>query len=155
MNYKEYKDIKQNEFSELPIFWAFSMEQFSKAMEERGLTKDDTDKIYALGSGGYYLRSDADKIRAFFSKEDELPKLMQDYDFAKDAIKSEMADHEYFINWQADYDVCSCFGNVEYTESDTELNDYFTQLNWSKETQRAYFDAKRELYKEWEENDLF
>ena len=35
-------------------------------------------------------------------------------DFAEGAFLYEIGNNEYMINWQADYDVCSCFGYVEY-----------------------------------------
>jgi hypothetical protein len=42
MNYEEWKNTKQKEFDELPIFFAFNDKQFKEAMEERGLTENDT-----------------------------------------------------------------------------------------------------------------
>src|SRR5574344_210153 len=108
MTYEEYKNKKQEEFNDLPIFYAFSNEQFEAAMNERGLTLKDTDKIFKLGdTGGFYLKKDAEIIRAYFSKQDELSELMKDKTFATEAFLYEMNNHEYAINWQGDYDVCS------------------------------------------------
>ena len=152
MNYEEYKKERQDEFNKLPIFFAFGNDQFREAMEERGLTENDTDKIYSLGYGGYYLRSDADIIRGYFNKPDKLPELMQDYDFCKSAVLYEMGNHEYCINWQADYDVMSCFGDIKYTDSSDELKQYFDTLNWSDMQRKAYLDARMEYYKKAEEN---
>lgn len=116
MKYQEYKEKRQKEFNALPIFWAFSEKQFAEAMEERGLTEDDTDQIYSLGMGGYYLRSDADVIREYFNRPDELRELMNEREFAESAFYYEMQNHEYPINWQGDWDVCNCFGSCEYEE---------------------------------------
>lgn len=162
ITYEEYRLNRQAEFNALPIFFAFSKEQFKEAMEERGLTENDTDKIYGLGSGvsgGFYLRSDADKIRAFMDKPDELPELMKDYDFAKSAFYYEMRNHEYAINWQADWDVCRCFCYEEelpyHGDESGELTKYFDFLGWDEQTRQAYRDARKQYYKAAEENDWF
>jgi hypothetical protein len=165
MKYKEWKDARQNEFNALPLFWAFGREQFKKAMEERGLTENDTDKLYRLGdSGAMYLKSDADKINAYFKAQEQKPKLadlMRDYDFAKDAIYYEMCNHEYAINYQRNWDVCNCFADEElpYYGDDyygkDELNRYFDIMNWGDETRRAWKDAKAQYYKHAEENGWF
>lgn len=62
--YTEMKKRHQQMFNELPVFYAFSEEQFTLEMKKRGLKPKNTDKIYRLGdSGGYYLRADAELIR--------------------------------------------------------------------------------------------
>ena len=155
MNYKEYKDAKQEEFNSLPIFYAFSDRQLEEKMKERGLTLTDTDKIYRLGDcGGFYLKSDAEIIRKYFTKHDDLSDLLKDYDFAFDAFYYEMGNHEYHINWQADYDVCSCFGHVDFDESYDIVN-YFNQLDWNKTTRSAYMDARRKFYKDADEKGWY
>lgn len=154
ITYEEYRDARQQEFNALPIFFAFSNDQFREGMEKLGLTENDTDKIYKLGYGGFYRKSDAPLIRAY-ADGDRLDDLMQNYDFAKDAIYYEMCNHEYAINWQADFDVMSCFGNIEYTDSSDELEQYFDQLKWSNDQRRAYLDARREYYKAAEEHEWF
>lgn len=154
MNYTEYKNMKQEEFDKLPIFYAFGNDQFKKAMEERGLKETDTDKIYALGHVGYYLRSDADIVRAYFKKKDELPELMKDHEFAVSAFRYEMDNHEYAINWQADYDVCSCFGHCEYGEC-KDATDYLSEMGYGDDVVKAYMEARRSHYKAADENEWF
>lgn len=128
MTYQEWKEKNQKEFNDLPIFFAFGREQFKKAMEERGLTENDTDKIYRLGdSGGFYLRTDSPIIKAFFEKDgDDLRELMKDHDFAVSAFRYEMDNHEYAINYyQGDWEVVGCFSKkpLEY-EDDKNYKDY-------------------------------
>ena len=93
MTYTEYKNARQGEFNALPIFWAFSNRQFEEAMQERGLTMNDTDKIFFIGAGGFALKSDKDAILAFLKKEDPLPEMMKDPAFAEDAFFYEMCNH--------------------------------------------------------------
>ena len=154
MTYKEYREKSQKEFNELPIFWAFSNDQFKKAMEERGLTVNDTDKIYRLGSGGFYLKKDAQIIRDYMNKPDELPELMKDSAFAQDAFYYEMANHEYHINWQADWDVCNCFGKCKYGEEKSG-SDYLKEMGYGQQVIDDYYLARRKFLKDADENDWY
>lgn len=158
MTYKEYREQREKEMNELPIFWAFSTEQFMEEMKKRtrATTVEGAAKlVYRFGNGGFYLKTDAQKVRDYFNKPDQLPELMKDYNFAFDAILYEMNNHEYAINWQADWDVCSCFGHVDYSDTEDELQRYFDQLGWEDTTRCAYFAAKKEHYKMAEENEWF
>lgn len=154
MKYVDYLKVKREGFNALPVFWAFSMEQFREAMEERGLTENDTDKIFSLGAGGYFLKKDKDIIHAYFSKKDELPELMKDPVFAEDAFYYEMCNHEYGINGQGDWDVCSCFGKCEY-EYDKGGKDYLEEIGYGPDVVKAYKAAERRYYKDAEENEWF
>lgn len=155
MTYTEYKNARQGEFNALPIFWAFSNRQFEEAMQERGLTMQDTDKIFSIGAGGFALKSDKDAILAFLNKEDPLPELMKDPAFAEDAIRYEMGNHEYHINWQGNWDVLSCFGDVEYTNAEDDLEQYFEQLKWEKQTRDAFFSARRKFLEDADRNGWY
>ena len=158
MTYQEYKDKAQKEFDELPIFFAFGREQFKAAMEARGLTENDTDKIYRLGdSGGYYLRSDAPIIRAFFEKDKNdktLDELMKDHDFAVSAFRYEMDNHEYAINYyQGDWEVVGCFSKkpLEFSD-DKNYKDYLYDagmedlIPWYQEARNSHFKAAEDWF---------
>lgn len=71
------------------------------------------------------------------------------YDFVKSSFLYEMYNHEYGINWQADWDVLSCFGNPVYGEY-KELNEYFDELNFSDVQRKAYIDARKEYFKKFD-----
>ena len=154
MTYKEYKDQRQKEFNELPIFFAFSKDQFKKAMEERGLTENDTDQLYGIGPGGYYLKKDAQTIRDFMYAEDPLPGLMKDPEFAEDAFYYEMANHEYHINWQGDWDVCQCFCDVEYND-EYSYADYLLLGDYDDSTIEAFKKARARFLKDCDENGWY
>ena len=152
MTYGEWKDAKQKAFNELPIFFAFNDYQFKEAMEERGMTVNDTDKIFKLGTGGYYLRTDAQKIRDFINSQNELHGLMKERDFAVSAFLYEMQNHEYAINrYQGDFDVCDCFleSEPEFGEKKS-YRDYLKEAgheDWIEPYQEArqkYFELERE-----------
>lgn len=136
--YREYKESITQGINKLPIFWAFGDKQFEKAMNERGLSKNDINQIYALGGGGYYLRKDAEVVRNYFNSCDELEELMKDFEFAKSAFYEEICNHEYIINCQGDYDVISCFYDIEWLGDSADYNDYFKVLGVDKNIITAY-----------------
>ena len=74
------------------------------------------------------------------------------YEYMKKAFLYEMYNHEYGINWEADYDVLSCFGRLEYKGNDmtcgSELKDYFEQLKFDDTKKQAYMDARKQYYNE-------
>ena len=142
MTYEEYTNARQKEWDALPIFYAFGQAQFEEALKERGYKKKDYKDLVNLGHGAFCHRSALPAIKAF-TEADRLAELMQDYDFAYDAVYYEMANHEYHINLQGDYDVCSCFGAVGWHEDDAYT--YFKELGWSADTVRAYACARRDF----------
>lgn len=151
MTYTEYKAARQGEFNALPIFWAFSNKQFEEAMRERGLTMNDTDKVFSIGHGGFALKRDKDVILAFLNKEDPLPELMKNPVFAFDAFYYEMCNHEFAINTQGSWDVCSCFGECEYS-NDKGGAEYLSEMGYGDDTINAYYAAKAQYFRDAEEN---
>lgn len=144
MTYQEFKKQRQEAYNTLPIKYAFSNEQFKEMLEEWGLTEKDIKKICKLGNtGGFYLKSDAPKIRAWFeaNSDDKLDKLMQDEEFAIGAYYYEMCNYEYGINMDGDWDVLRCFGK----EKIEELNE--NQLRFYKIARKKYW--KDALKNEW------
>ena len=154
ITYQQYRDARQKEVNDLPLFFAFSREQFEEELRKRNATEKDVYKLLG-SSGAFYLKKDAPILRAAFSKKNILPELMQDHDFAVDAFLYEMNNHEYAINWQADWDVCNCFCEKEciYGEDKTYV-DYLKEAG-HQDWIAAYKEAKRKHYKMAEENDWF
>ena len=143
--YKEYRNYMEKGYNALPIFWAFTMDQFEEQMKKRGLTSKDTDKIcrFANVNGGFFLKSDADKIRAWF-KEDH-SKILHDrmesnQKFAREAFEYEMANFEYPLNWEGDYEVCSVFGSCKFSESKTG-SDYLREMGYSDKVIKIYNES--------------
>lgn len=145
MKYEEYLKERKSKLDTLPIFFAFSDKQFDDEMKKRGLSGKDTKKVFSLGNGGYYLRSDAQIIRDFFNQKDELPELMKDREFAEGAFLYEMFNHEFAINMQGAWEVCECFGECEYQECKTGP-EYLKEMGFGDETIAAYRAAKERYY---------
>lgn len=58
-----------------------------------------------------------------------------------------MYNHEYMINWQANYDTLSAFGRIEWNDDDNET-EYFKQLDFTQVQKNAWYAAKHEYYAE-------
>ena len=71
MKYLELKQKQQKEVNEFPLGFAFSKEQFEEMMEKFGLDKNDTNKIYSIGAGGYVKKSDAEAMDKMFIRHAE------------------------------------------------------------------------------------
>ena len=148
MTYKAWKDKRQAECNALPLFFAFSNDQFAKCLSERGLSMDNEDdlkKIVRITNGGFCLKTDLPKVKEFFDSDD-LRKRMNNKAFAKSAFLYEMRNHEYGINWQADWDVCSVFGNCEYDDG-KDYTDYLKEMGYEDKHIIAYAEARTTYYR--------
>lgn len=73
---------------------------------------------------------------------------LDSFDYWKEAILTEMFNHEYGINLQADFDVLSAFGNPEWRRGDKNtLNAWFKDVGFNAMQKKAYAAAKEEYYK--------
>lgn len=72
----------------------------------------------------------------------------QSYDYMKSAFVSEMYNHEYSINWQADYDTLSAFGSIPDNVDYEDTNALFDALHFTDVQRSAYKAAKREYYRQ-------
>lgn len=68
------------------------------------------------------------------------------------AFLHEMYNHEYGINWQADYDTLSAFGNIHWMGEDASLDGYFDQLSFNDVQRKAYITARSRYYDETRDN---
>ena len=70
-----------------------------------------------------------------------------DFDYYKSAFLYEMYNHEYGINWEADYDTLSAFGNIKYHGENTEaLYAYFDELEFTETQRKAYIAARNQYW---------
>lgn len=105
--YKELKDKHQQEVNSFPMMFAFSQEQFDKGMKKLGLEPSDTDKIYSLGGGGYYKKSDAEALHEMFNRhEKEMQEAINNdttgEGFIYNMFRYELNNHEYSYTREID-----------------------------------------------------
>ena len=99
-NYRQLRERQQQEFNALPIKFAFNKQQFAEGMAALGLAPEDEDKIYTLGSGSFYRRSDAELIAGTMKRHDrELAEAFAadatGEGFIYSAMLYELDNHEY------------------------------------------------------------
>lgn len=146
MKYRDLIDARQSEFNKLPIFFAFGQKHFDEACRQRGFEPSEArEKLFRLSdTGGYYLKEDAEVVRAFMTDdwESRLRQMMEeDLSLAREAFEYEMANHEYPINMSGDWDVCSQFGVIEWAE-EKNGTDYLEELGFSEKVIREYHKAR-------------
>ena len=79
-------------------------------------------------------------------------KNAENFDYWRGAFLYEMFNHEYGINWQADYDVCACFGNCEGVKDYTDAEKLFSAAGFNAVQKAAYLAARREYYNRERDN---
>lgn len=150
--YRDYREAKQGEANNLPLFFAFSNDQLQRALDERKATVKD---ICRVGNNAFCLKSDLPIIKAYCEKKDPLPELMKNEKFAEDAFRYEMDNHEYAINWQGDWDVVNVFTpkEPEYSE-EKDYRDYLREAGMEYAI-TAYERARRSHMKMARDNEWF
>ena len=125
---------------------------FGKVTEETQAEFDRKTKTMTYNPIAFAYMPDAEFVKHHIELYKTLEKAKEDmsnnYEYLKSAYLYEMHNHEYGINWQADYDVLSCFGHIEWHDHD--LNAYFEELKFTDLQKSAYLDAKKQYYKETE-----
>ena len=139
--YSEMKRRHQNEINEFPMAFAFNNEQLREALEKLNATLEECVTILSIGD--IIKKSDVPKYREMCKRQrNELAEAMKDKDFAENAFRYEMDNHEYALNWSGDADILPCFGYKTMQEvKDLGLED-------------AYIKAKKSHMKFFEELGL-
>ena len=155
--YQEYRKNRQAQYdnwSDKYAFYAFSDEQFKKGMDKFDLPMNDEgfSKIYRGTAGMFYLKEGSDALKEFMNS-DNIHELMEsDDEFAIGAFRYEMGNHEYFINLQGDWDVCSCFCDCDYKEY-ADYRDYLKEGGYSEHVIDLYRTARKQERQYWIDND--
>lgn len=117
MLYREFKEMKQKEFNELPTMFAFSMKQLEEQMQKLNTNKSE---IVNLGAGMFMRRQDLHLLDTWENKFEVMEKeLMLNDDFLLDAFLYELRNHEYIIT----YDVEEALEEFGLTVDDIKKDD--------------------------------
>ena len=79
--------------------------------------------------------------------------LKNNFEYWVNAFVYEMGNHEYHINWQADFDTLSAFGNPVWRHSGNSLTFWFDDVNFNETQRKAYREAIRRYSKMVRENN--
>lgn len=118
--YLQHQKSFNDEFSKLPVFWAFGNDQFNEGVKKLGLAENDFDKICRIQGGGFLLKSAKQDYIEFFQKRDkELNEILSDENEMIEAIAYEMMNREYFYSYDKD-DIFDALG-IEQNEKNLML----------------------------------
>lgn len=107
MRYIDLKSKHQQEVNDFPMKFAFSESQFTTAMEELGLTKEDKNKVVGISGGGFIRKTDAKAFAEMFERQSkELNEAIRSDEsgegFILDMFTYELCNHEYGITYEED-----------------------------------------------------
>lgn len=120
-----------------------------------GPAPDTSGMIFSPAFMAYYRDSDFVKHGAELLQKLEAAerKSAETFDYWKSAFLYEMFNHEYAINWQADFDVCSCFGDCSGVKDYTNTSKLFVACGFTGTQKAAYMAARLEYLKKQAETE--
>ncbi len=118
-----------------------------EAPDVSGLTFSPVFMAYYKDSA--FVKHGAELLRGLDEAEQ---RNKENAEYWKSAFLSEMYNHEYGINWQADYDAISCFGNCSSVEDYTDTKKLFSAAGFNEVQKAAYMAARREYYNRERDN---
>lgn len=124
---------------------------------ERAEREKKTEKmVFSPVFMAYYAPENADFVKRgaelLRGLDEAEQRNKENEEYWKSAFLSEMYNHEYGINWQADYDVISCFGNCSNVEDYTDAEKLFSAAGFNEVQKAAYLAARREYYNRERDN---
>ena len=134
MRYETYEDMMcahQREINRFPIGFAFGDAQFEEMMKRWGFcngadgkpTAEDLRNIVSISNGGYIRVQDIEAFHELVGRHQrETEEFQSSRENLTNQILYELRNHEYSINDQGDFDVCSALGREE---KDIEEDDFF------------------------------
>ena len=139
--YSELRASIQKRIDALPIYFAFSDEQFKEAMNKLGLTENDTDSVCKVPYGGFCLKTDAEIIkRTFHETSEEMDNALKDDDFCADAIEWELENHEFCYNEDAPEEALEALGLCFDDERVRKLLKKAKKTYWQKCIEQGWLD---------------
>lgn len=115
-------------------------------LHHEGKSRDELREIYRRKlTGTLFTESELSTVSSYEDKSAE--KNAESFDYWKSAFLHEMYNHEYGINWQADFDVCSCFANCNGVKDYTSASELFAACGFTDTQKAAYMAARREYFK--------
>lgn len=124
--------------------------------EREALRQQIKNMIFSPVFCAYYDQQNAEFVKhgaeLLHTLSEAEQKHAENFDYWRGAFLHEMFNHEYAINWQADYDVCACFGNCEGVKDYTDRAELFAACGFNATQRSAYDAAGREYYRQQQKN---
>jgi len=139
MNYSEFRDLRRKRLDAFPMGWAFSGEQFEQMKVKLGVSENS--ELLSIGAGGYVRKVDKQAFLDMNKKlDDEEKEYMADHEQFRQAVRSELANHEWQIAGD-DETVLEALG--------------FTYETMTSEQTIIFEQTKTSFYNECIDNDWF
>lgn len=151
MKAQAYLDMmkrQQQELTDFPIAYAFNEKQLEEALEKLGATKEEC--CTYLNMGDVMKKTDVPAFKAMLKRHtEELQNAMKNEQFAEEAFRYEMDNHEYAINWSGDDDVLAALCLDKQMVKDFCLEDaYHRAVDLEKvDFNKVLAEAKSKGYK--------
>lgn len=119
--------------------------------EREKLRKKTENMIFSHVFLAFYDKKDADFVKSgekLLAALENAEPDKSNSEYWKSAFLREMFNHEYGINWQADFDVCSAFGNCSGVRDYEGIEELFTACKFSDVQRAAYMAARSEYSKQ-------
>jgi hypothetical protein len=134
-SYIKFKEKRQKEVNNFPMFFAFSTKQLDETLKKLSVNKED---ILSFGSGSYIKKADRQAFYKMFDEhKKEFDEQLKSDEFVYDMFRYELANHEYCIT----YDVTDTLNALDLT---------LEQINADKRLFKLLTKAKKDYLKDVE-----
>lgn len=124
--YSELKDRHSKLINDFPMFFAFTEKQLHEGMKKLGLEITQKDQLLSIGMGCYIKKVDEKACDDLYDNmELELKNAMENDEFLFDAIKYELANHEYCITYSVRDTLAALGLTLKRVNQDPRLNQIF------------------------------
>ena len=142
MNYVEFKEKRQKEVNELPMYFAFSDKQFNDLMVKLGYDDENVflNDIMSIGGGSIILKKDKELFMNTFDRIDkELTENLKNDEFIESAFEYELGNHEYCIT----YDISETLDALDISYDEYQNNERIQKI--AKKAIKKYMDKMKKI----------
>lgn len=142
MTYMEYKDKRQKEVNELPMYFAFSDKQFNELMVKLGYNDENVflKDIMTIGGGSIILKKNKELIMNTFDRIDkELTENFKNDEFLESAFEYELGNHEYCIT----YDINETLDALDISYDEYKMSERIQKI--AKKAITKYMNEMRKM----------
>ena len=142
MTYMEFKEKKQKEVNELPMYFAFSDKQFNELMVKLGYDDENVflKDIMTIGGGSIILKKDKELIMNTFDRiYKELTENFINDEFLESAFEYELGNHEYCIT----YDISETLDTLDISYDEYKMSERIQRI--SKKAIKKYMNKMRKM----------
>ena len=127
MTYVEFKEKRQKEINELPMYFAFSDKQFNELMVKLGYNDENVflNDIMSIGGGSIILKKDKELVMNTFDRIDkELTENFKNDEFLESAFEYELGNHEYCIT----YDISETLDALDISYDEYKMSERIKKI---------------------------